>query len=335
MAIMHHWHGTGSPELLDVLERAVRFFQVPISSGGVTRTADGGAFYEEYPIRNESAVDAFMVLNGHLTAIDALFQVHRRTRMTEALHYAELGAAALPTLLSRFDLGTWSKYDLGIEKRDILFRIFPLYESGEVTFRSIGFAFDGKSASLDLRDPWVGAVYLSGTDWQVDAGGALGIRNAWQERCTPPQSGTLQNTYVIMSADILEAANESLAPRKLAISMRLKARTSQLILLQLGFQGRETLDEFVTVAALPLPEGFDSTVNVTVPLEMLAAPLAKFYHDYQTELVHSIAEDTGDVRLRAWAETWSRYSTQAPLWSDKFWVGLNSHCRALLKAASP
>ena len=100
----------GRLEYLGLAEKAFHPMTVPVEEGGAAIVSDDFYWVEEIPSKNPS-----FVLNGF---IFALFGVYDLCRFTGKKMYKEWFDKAILTLvkmLPRFDLGTWSRYDLGLK----------------------------------------------------------------------------------------------------------------------------------------------------------------------------------------------------------------------------
>jgi heparosan-N-sulfate-glucuronate 5-epimerase len=98
---------TGEEELAATALRAIGPFRRTVEEGGVVARVDGGLFAEEYP-----TVPPSHVLNGGVFALWGVHDVAETLGDPEvrALHEELLGG--LRGIASRYDLGTWSRYDL-------------------------------------------------------------------------------------------------------------------------------------------------------------------------------------------------------------------------------
>jgi hypothetical protein len=95
-------------ELVRVARAALAVFRLPTAQGGVRAELPGcGAWFEEYPTQPPS-----LVLNGHIYACFGLHDLWRLDDNRPAGALFADGMAALERGLSRFELGSWSRYDL-------------------------------------------------------------------------------------------------------------------------------------------------------------------------------------------------------------------------------
>lgn len=108
---------TGDETFLEVAERALKPFSIPVEQGGVLRTFNGLlmagppsdlAFYEEYPIRDAPSY----ALNGFLFALLGLYDF-ASVPNAEADKLFQRGKLTLRMILPFYDLGDLSAYDLG------------------------------------------------------------------------------------------------------------------------------------------------------------------------------------------------------------------------------
>lgn len=91
-----------------VAERALCPFLYSVSDGGVTTYTDCGPFYEEYP-----AQEPTLVLNGMIFSLCGIYdyiRLHPDHRTANKIFNE--GLQTLKNILTRYDLGYWSKYSL-------------------------------------------------------------------------------------------------------------------------------------------------------------------------------------------------------------------------------
>lgn len=98
---------TGEEQFLEAARKAVEPLRRPVDQGGV-RTAfpDGSVAFEEYPRKQPN-----IVLNGLITALFGLFDVSDAGDRAAAELFDD-AVRALDHNLHRYDLGSWSAYDL-------------------------------------------------------------------------------------------------------------------------------------------------------------------------------------------------------------------------------
>ena len=103
---------TGDKRYIHAAALAMVPFEFDVSDGGVAnRDAKGHVFYEEYAFpehRNH-------VLNGFITSLFGLYDYYRTTQDPAALDLFNAGADTLRSreVLEAYDLGYWTRYDLG------------------------------------------------------------------------------------------------------------------------------------------------------------------------------------------------------------------------------
>jgi hypothetical protein len=98
---------TRDDEYLELAKKAADAMTVPIQGGGVAVQIKDSLWFEEYA---KAGVDPPLVLNGHNTAVEALYYLSFVESDYEFLF--EKGVDAVEQLLPRFDRGIWSMYDL-------------------------------------------------------------------------------------------------------------------------------------------------------------------------------------------------------------------------------
>lgn len=98
---------TGEDRYADAALRALAPLDVPVADGGVLADLNGGPFYEEYPTDPAS-----YVLNGAIFTIWGCYDVAIALGDDEARRRFDDSSAALAAGIGRWDLGSWSAYDL-------------------------------------------------------------------------------------------------------------------------------------------------------------------------------------------------------------------------------
>jgi hypothetical protein len=99
---------TGEDVFLHVARRAVRTFELDIRDRGVsTVVGDNGIFFEEV-----AAYPAAHILNGYILAIIGLYDYVALTGDRRITALIRRSLATLHTMIDRFDMGYWSRYDL-------------------------------------------------------------------------------------------------------------------------------------------------------------------------------------------------------------------------------
>ena len=87
---------------------AIKSFLYPVEQGGVTSFTKDGPFYEEY-----TAAVPTLVLNGMIFALCGVYDLVRAfPENNTAKQVFDDGIETLETILPKFDMGFWSKYDL-------------------------------------------------------------------------------------------------------------------------------------------------------------------------------------------------------------------------------
>ncbi len=98
---------TGEERYAEAALRALKTMELPVAAGGTLAEFEGQPFLEEYPTEIPSCV-----LNGTIFAIWGLHDVGRGLGDAAAMDSFERTTTALAALISRFDAGYWSRYDL-------------------------------------------------------------------------------------------------------------------------------------------------------------------------------------------------------------------------------
>lgn len=106
--LMRAYQYTGRQVYLEVAQKALKSFEVPIHDGGIMSKDEwGNTFYEEIP-----CFPPAHILNGHIFALFGLNDYYRATGSEQALTLFEAGADAVRNRLSDYDAGFWSRYSL-------------------------------------------------------------------------------------------------------------------------------------------------------------------------------------------------------------------------------
>jgi hypothetical protein len=97
---------TGDQRYLRAAQNALRALLIPVERGGVRTVVDGGYFYEEFPGKLPTHI-----LNGHLTALQAVLDYLALDRDTVLDDVLAKGLLGLDSVLKNYDTGYWSRYD--------------------------------------------------------------------------------------------------------------------------------------------------------------------------------------------------------------------------------
>lgn len=99
---------TGNKKYAEMAEKALIPFTKPVSEGGVTSFTKWGPFYEEY-----TAEVPTLVLNGMIFSLCGVYdfvRVFPENKLAGKIY--ENGIRTLKNILSEYDLGYWSRYNL-------------------------------------------------------------------------------------------------------------------------------------------------------------------------------------------------------------------------------
>jgi hypothetical protein len=117
-ALIYASRTTKNPEYLKLAVAAAKAYATPAESGGLRSEVDGLPFYEEVPVPDGHSPH---ILNGHLYSVAALFDLAKETGDRSIKALADEGAASIEKLVTYFDTGYWTKYDLIPRVTDIVF----------------------------------------------------------------------------------------------------------------------------------------------------------------------------------------------------------------------
>lgn len=151
-AFLAGWELTGTSRYLELARRAAKAIVTPISQGGLLFAEGDFVWFEEIP---EPPGNPTHILNGHLRATLALFDLADATCDPETGDWARRGIESLLRRLPLFDTGHWLRYDLNPRKSELLFRFANPY-GGELPSLAVD--------RIALRDP------LTGEEIAVDVG---------------------------------------------------------------------------------------------------------------------------------------------------------------------
>jgi peptidoglycan/xylan/chitin deacetylase (PgdA/CDA1 family) len=98
---------TGEDRFAEAALRALKTMDLPVAAGGTLAEFEGHPFLEEYPTETPSCV-----LNGAIFAIWGFYDAGRGLGEAAAMESFERTTTGLAELISRFDTGYWSRYDL-------------------------------------------------------------------------------------------------------------------------------------------------------------------------------------------------------------------------------
>ena len=106
---------TKDKDYLEIIEKALKAFLIPIEEGGFTRTwGKGQIWYEEYATSRPSRV-----LNGNIYALAGIYQVYEATGSSLALQIFEAGAKTLRNYIHLYDAKYTSRYSLADWKNEL------------------------------------------------------------------------------------------------------------------------------------------------------------------------------------------------------------------------
>jgi hypothetical protein len=115
-------------EYVELAEKSFSPMTVPVEKGGVAIIKDDFYWIEEIPSKSPS-----LVLNGFIFAIFGIYDLYRFTGKHLYKKWFDRAILTLVKTLPRYDLGTWSRYDLGLKviasKMNVLFG--KILSSGE------------------------------------------------------------------------------------------------------------------------------------------------------------------------------------------------------------
>jgi hypothetical protein len=83
---------------------------MPVEDGGVAIIKDDFYWIEEIPSKSPT-----LVLNGFIFALFGVYDLYRFTGKEAYKKWFDRGILTLVRMLPRYDLGTWSRYDLGLK----------------------------------------------------------------------------------------------------------------------------------------------------------------------------------------------------------------------------
>lgn len=106
--LIRGWIETKDDKYLKAADRALEPLEKPIDRGGLLDKVDGNIFYEEYPSKPEGN----HVLNGMIFTLFGLWE-YSKLGNTKAEKLLKMGIDSVEKTLGEYDLGYWTKYDLG------------------------------------------------------------------------------------------------------------------------------------------------------------------------------------------------------------------------------
>jgi len=99
---------TGNQTYLDTAENATKLFNVSVENGGFLRYYGENPWYEEYPTPDAGS----FVLNGYIYSLIGLYDLYANTDSNVSKKLYDEGVQSLINMISIFDLGCSSSYDL-------------------------------------------------------------------------------------------------------------------------------------------------------------------------------------------------------------------------------
>lgn len=103
----------GIKDYVEIAEKAINVFDVPVSEGGVMSFfPDNGIVFEEYPTSFSNSV-----LNGFIFSILGLYDLYTFTENKKAEMLFNKAINSLRNNIERYDTNYWTRYDLRSDKR--------------------------------------------------------------------------------------------------------------------------------------------------------------------------------------------------------------------------
>ena len=102
------YHITGNETYLSTAENATELFYQTVENGGFLRYYGGNPWYEEYPTPEAGS----FVLNGYIYSLIGLYDLYATTNSRSGMELYYDGLNSLKNMISIFDLGCSSAYDL-------------------------------------------------------------------------------------------------------------------------------------------------------------------------------------------------------------------------------
>ncbi len=99
---------TGNQTYLEVAENATKLFNVSVENGGFLRYYGENPWYEEYPTPEGGS----FVLNGYIYSLIGLYDLYATTGLNVSKKLYDDGVNSLINMISIFDLGCSTAYDL-------------------------------------------------------------------------------------------------------------------------------------------------------------------------------------------------------------------------------
>ncbi len=99
---------TGNETYLDAAKNATKLFNVTVENGGFLRYYGEYPWYEEYP----TPASGSFVLNGYIYSLIGLYDLYATTGTNISKQLYDAGVNSLTNMISLFDLGCSSAYDL-------------------------------------------------------------------------------------------------------------------------------------------------------------------------------------------------------------------------------
>lgn len=105
---IHAYKLTRDARYLEIMERMVNAYHVPIEEGGLLYVdPNDNWWFEEYACKRKPRV-----LNGFVYALDGLYEYYLFSNSSKAKHAYERGIETLERHLHEYDSGNWTYYDL-------------------------------------------------------------------------------------------------------------------------------------------------------------------------------------------------------------------------------
>lgn len=169
-ALLAAYRMDGNREHLDIARKASHVLFAPIKQGGLLFQSGEDVWFEEIPV---PANNPSHILNGHMRVLLALKELADVLKDETILSWYKRGSNTLYRWLPRFDSGYWLRYDLNVQKQELLFRFANSYG-----FKSYPVPID----KITLRDPTGKQEVTLDVGSENDAHGTIRIAgNHWAQ----------------------------------------------------------------------------------------------------------------------------------------------------------
>ncbi|RKJ52802.1 hypothetical protein D7X25_13850 [bacterium 1XD42-8] len=296
---------------LDSLDKMANAFCYMTDEGGLSSKywMNGKLWFEEVPNNTH-------ILNAHLACLVALDKIKTAIGYEKAEELYEIGVSNLIDRIASYDTGYWSVYDRNPQK-ELLFQIDCLEGDSEILVEHIKLINTGTNTCTEINvgeeNDFSDYPMLSGTDWgeAIMEDGRMGrpVKNGYTIREEALDGGVRQNSFfygVLPEREFEEYFDVPV--HKLIIRYKDIGKGKYMIKLRSKNQGDVLEFEPLRNAVIECNgDGTWKQKEILLTSGDLGFYMGYEYHSYHAKEIENIANISGNLYLKQYAEKWNYY----------------------------